>query len=125
MLRDSLQPTAYSLCQALLRCGEVHLPPPGGQLHRTRLNCRGASRPGSRRLVSNESLHRDRTLKQRLYAASAIPEYWIVALPDHRLEVYRNPARDGYQSVTQHPAGDRIAPLARPDAQILVDDLLP
>ena len=75
--------------------------------------------------VSNESLHRDRTLKQRLYAASAIPEYWIVALPDHRLEVYRNPARDGYQSVTQHPAGDRIAPLARPDAQILVDDLLP
>ena len=42
--------------------------------------------------VSNESLHRDRTLKQRLYAASAIPEYWIVALPDHRLEVYRNPA---------------------------------
>lgn len=75
--------------------------------------------------VSNESLHRDRTLKQRLYAASAIPEYWIVALPDHRLEVYRDPAEDCYRSVTRHPPGDCIAPLARPGREILVDDLLP
>ena len=74
--------------------------------------------------VSNESLHRDRTLKQRLYAASAIPEYWIVALPHHRLEVYRDPAEDGYRSVTQHPAGHRIAPLARPSREIPVDDVL-
>ena len=75
--------------------------------------------------VSNESLHRDRTVKQRLYAASGIPEYWIVALPDHRLEVYRDPAEDGYRAVSQHPAGDRVAPLARPGREILVDDLLP
>ena len=75
--------------------------------------------------VSNESLHRDRTVKQRLYAASGIPEYWIVALPDHRLEVYRDPAEDSYHTVSQHPAGDRIAPLARPGREILVDDLLP
>ena len=75
--------------------------------------------------VSNESLHRDRTVKQRLYAASGIPEYWIVALPDHRLEVHRDPAEDSYRSVTQHAAGDRIAPLARPSREILVDELLP
>ena len=64
-------------------------------------------------------------MKQRLYAASAIPEYWIVALPDHRLEVYRDPAEGSYRSVTQHPPGDRIAPRARPSREILVDDLLP
>ena len=46
-------------------------------------------------------------------------------LPDHRLEVYRDPAEDSYRSVTRHPAGDRIAPLARPSREILVDDLLP
>ena len=75
--------------------------------------------------VSNESLHHDRTVKQRLYAGCGIPEYWIVALPDARLEVYRDPAEDGYRSVTKYAAGDSVAPLARPNAQIVVDDLLP
>ena len=75
--------------------------------------------------ISHESLRHDRTVKQRLYARCEIPEYWILALPETRLEVYRDPAGDRYQSVTIHAAGDQVAPLARPDAQILVDDLLP
>ena len=75
--------------------------------------------------VSNESLHLDRTVKQHLYARCGIPEYWILALPDARLEIHRDPAEDGYRSVTWHAAGDSVAPLARPDAQIVVDDLLP
>ena len=75
--------------------------------------------------VSNESLRYDRTVKQHLYARCGIPEYWILALPEARLEIYRDPAGDGYQSVTNHAAGDRVAPLARPDARIVVDDLLP
>ena len=37
--------------------------------------------------VSHESLRHDRTVKQRLYARCAIPEYWILALPDARLEI--------------------------------------
>ena len=32
--------------------------------------------------VSNESLRHDRMVKQRLYARSGIPEYWILALPE-------------------------------------------
>ena len=75
--------------------------------------------------VSNESLRYDRTVKQRLYARCGIPEYWILALPDARLEVYRDPAEDGYRSVTRHAAGDSVAPLALPDALVIVDDLLP
>ena len=75
--------------------------------------------------VSNESLQQDRTVKQRLYARCGIPEYWILALPDARLEVYRDPAEGGYRSVNRHVAGDSVAPLARPDARIVVDDLLP
>ena len=31
--------------------------------------------------VSDESLHHDRTVKQRLYARCGIPEYWVLALP--------------------------------------------
>ena len=75
--------------------------------------------------VAHESLRYDRTVKQHLYARCGIPEYWILALPEARLEVYRDPAEDGYRSVTSHGAGDTVAPLARPDAQVVVDDLLP
>ena len=42
-----------------------------------------------------------------------------------RLEVCRDPAGDGYRTVSMHRAGDAIAPLARPTAAIAVDDLLP
>ena len=75
--------------------------------------------------VSDESLRRDRTLKQRLYAGHAVPEYWVLALPDACLEVYRDPAATGYRSVATLRAGDRIAPLACPGAAIAVADLLP
>ena len=75
--------------------------------------------------VSDHSLHRDRTVKQRLYARCGIPEYWILALPEQRLEIYRDPAADGYRSVSIHRAGEAVAPLASPDAAIAVGSLLP
>lgn len=75
--------------------------------------------------VSDHSLHRDRTVKQRLYARCGIPEYWILALPERRLEIYRDPTADGYRSVSIHWAGEAVAPLDRPDAAIVVDALLP
>ena len=75
--------------------------------------------------VSDETLRRDRTVKQRLYARHALPEYWILALPEACLEVHREPAATGYRSVTTLRAGDRIAPLACPGAAIAVADLLP
>ena len=75
--------------------------------------------------VSNESLRYDRTVKQRLYARCGIPDYWILALPEAHLEIYRNPVGDRYHSVTNHTADDKVAPLSRPDVQIVVGDLLP
>ena len=75
--------------------------------------------------VSDDSLPRDRTVKQRLYARHGIPEYWIVALPDARLEVHRDPAGNGYRTVTRHGTGETVTPLARPAAAVAVDDLLP
>lgn len=41
--------------------------------------------------VADTSLRFDRTEKQRLYASAGVIEYWIVNLPDHVLEIYRNP----------------------------------
>lgn len=41
--------------------------------------------------VSDSSLAHDRNNKLPVYATAGIPEYWIVNLPEHHLEVYRKP----------------------------------
>ena len=75
--------------------------------------------------VSDDSLRRDRTVKQRLYARHGIPEYWIIALPEERVEVYREPSDAGYRTVFMRRAGETLTPLARPAETIAVSDLLP
>ena len=75
--------------------------------------------------VSDHSLQHDRTVKQRLYARCGIPEYWILALPNARLEIYRDPGEDGYDSVAIHGSGASVSPLGRPEALVVVDELLP
>ena len=44
--------------------------------------------------VSDATLERDRTFKQRIYARSGIPIYWILNLRDRQLEVYTEPISD-------------------------------
>jgi hypothetical protein len=59
--------------------------------------------------VSDTTLQRDRTLKQRIYAAARIAVYWILNLQDQQLEVYTDPHGTGEtteyrQRVTYRPA---------------------
>jgi Uma2 family endonuclease len=42
--------------------------------------------------VADTTLERDRTSKKGVYARAAIPVYWILNLPDGRLEVYTDPS---------------------------------
>ena len=42
--------------------------------------------------VSDTTLQRDRGLKKRLYARAGIPAYWIIILPENRLEVCTDPS---------------------------------
>jgi Uma2 family endonuclease len=74
----------------------------------------------------------DRERKGSLYARAAIAEYWIVNLPDHRLEVYRDPVPDGaapfgwrYGSAATLGPERRVVPLAVPGVEIPVADMLP
>ncbi len=41
--------------------------------------------------VADVTLRRDRTTKKRIYARTGIPVYWIVNLPERRIEVYSDP----------------------------------
>jgi Uma2 family endonuclease len=44
--------------------------------------------------ISETSLALDRVHKGSLYARAGLPDYWIVNLPEHALEVYRDPEPD-------------------------------
>ena len=75
--------------------------------------------------VADTSLGFDRLRKKRLYARTGIQEYWIVDLGAGQLEIYRRPEGDDYAEKRILGSGDQISPLAAPDSQLAVSDLLP
>ncbi|MCL6473426.1 MAG: Uma2 family endonuclease [Firmicutes bacterium] len=78
--------------------------------------------------VAQTSLEYDREVKAPLYARAGIPEYWIVNLDGHCIEVYRDPAPMGegygYRSRRIYMMGEPIAPLQKPESAVKVDELL-
>jgi Uma2 family endonuclease len=75
--------------------------------------------------VADSSLSYDRTRKARAYAASGIPEYWIVNLIDRQVEVLTdpNPAAQSYRQQRHAFAGDTLSlPGGR---SLTVGDILP
>jgi Uma2 family endonuclease len=95
----------------------------------------GMAHPTRPVLVVEVSLSRlgfDREHKGSLYARAGVADYWIVNLPDRRLEVYREPVPDGAapfgwrhgHHATLGP-GERVSPLALPGTDMAVADLLP
>ena len=80
--------------------------------------------------ISESTLRRDRFHKGRIYAQAGILEYWIVNLPDKSLEIYRHPCTPSaggalYQTKLTFRRGDSLKPLAFPDFEVAVDDVLP
>ncbi len=75
--------------------------------------------------AANSSVKGDTTVKAAIYARHGLPEYWVVAIPTRQLIVHRQPTADGYADVQMYDENAVVAPLARPDAQVRVADLLP
>ena len=76
---------------------------------------------------SDTSLPQDRLTKTRIYAAAGVPEYWIVNLRDDRLEMLREPDREGrtYRERLVAGRGERVGVVALGGVTVAVDDLLP
>lgn len=74
--------------------------------------------------IAHSSLRHDRR-KAKTYATAGIEEYWISDVVRGVLEVYREPVDGIYRTQQILRRGERIAPLARPDVTVAVDDLLP
>jgi len=82
--------------------------------------------------VSDTTLRTDRTRKASLYASRGIADYWIVNIEESQVEVYRDPVVDEvapfgvrYQAVTILRKGQAASPLAMPQGQVAVADMLP
>lgn len=75
--------------------------------------------------VSDSTLEYDLTPKATLYARAGVAEYWVLDLPNRRLHVHLDPSEAGYGRVTTLAESQTIAPLANPDATVLVSALLP
>jgi len=67
--------------------------------------------------VSDTTVRYDQTVKVPLYARNAIPEVWLLNLPEKRLEVYHGPCRGEYRHLDYYREGT-VAPKALPHAAI-------
>lgn len=74
--------------------------------------------------VADSTLHEDRNEKARLYAASGVPEYWILNLTDQVFEVYRKPEGERYLEVRQGGSGENLDIVMLPDVRLAVSPLL-
>ena len=74
--------------------------------------------------VSDSTLEKDRTLKQKVYANANIPEFWIVNLPEDMVEVYRNPAGDVYQEKRLVAREESVSPQLLPHLVLSGEEIL-
>jgi Uma2 family endonuclease len=75
--------------------------------------------------IADSSQIHDRKRKAKVYAAAEIADYWIVNLRLDAVEVFRDPREGSYSSRQIYRRGAAISPVARPEASVAVDDLLP
>lgn len=70
------------------------------------------------------SAMRDRGLKVPLYGRAGITEFWLVDIPNAALEVYTGPSDDGYDKAVRLRRGASVRPVAFPDVEIRIDDVV-
>ena len=75
--------------------------------------------------VADSSLGYDRDVKAHIYGRSGVPETWVRNLPEDCIERFTEPGPEGYARHTVHRRGETLTPVALPDLELAVADLLP
>jgi Uma2 family endonuclease len=63
--------------------------------------------------------------KARIYGRAGVPEYWLIDIARRNVEVYTDPAEDGYRLIRIFGDTDALAPDFAPETPIEVFQLLP
>lgn len=128
LLRDAIGGRAAVRMQSSLLAGPLSVPEPDIAVVAGRHLDYRHEHPRTALLVvevADSSLPQDRLSKSRIYAATAIPEYWIVNLRAMEIEVRRDPDPPArcYRSVATMRTG-RLELAALPGVAIDVEQLL-
>ena len=73
--------------------------------------------------VADSSLAYDRGIKQRLYAKTRIPAFWIVNVSEENIESYQGAEGTGYREKLLYRKGDVLTFSEIPSLKIDVEDL--
>ena len=108
---------------------DATLPQPDVVLLRPRDDFYGQRHPGPEDTlllieVSDTTLTYDRRVKTALYSAAGVMEYWIINLQKRQIEVYREPQSEGYRTMTRYAPGETLSPLAFPEVQLDITEIL-
>ena len=108
---------------------DATLPQPDVALLRPRDDFYGQRHPGPEDTlllieVSDTTLTYDRRVKTALYSAAGVMEYWIINLQKRQIEVYREPQSEGYRTMTRYAPGETLSPLAFPEVQLDITEIL-
>ncbi len=74
--------------------------------------------------VSDSSLNYDLNIKAHIYGRAGIPETWVLNLPGDCLERFTEPGPEGYTQHITLRRGDKVTPVALPNVELAVADLL-
>ena len=115
--------------QGPVRLGEDSEPQPDLLLLAPRADFYASAHPGPEDVlllveVSDTSTEYDREVKLPLYARYGIAEVWLVGLEAGAIEVYRVPTAQGYREVSQAGRDQRISPVAFPQLELAVADII-
>ncbi len=75
--------------------------------------------------VADSSLAYDREVKAHIYGRAGVPETWVLNLPEDCIERFTAPGPQGYACHAILRRGDKVRPIALPDMELAVDELLP
>jgi Uma2 family endonuclease len=115
--------------QGSVRLDAFHEPEPDIVLLRPREDFYSSQLPGPADIllvveIAEASFEYDRDIKAGAYAASRIPEYWLVDLRDNSLTCHTDPAANGYHTLQIRHRGESVTPRSLPHCTLPVDAFL-
>jgi Uma2 family endonuclease len=130
LLGEGLSGRALAAIQNPVRLSDISEPQPDVAVIRPRADDYTKSHPAPADVlllieVAHASAGIDRGIKRDVYARYGIAEYWVVDLADDAVHVYRDPAPTGYGEARRFTRGETLRPLAFPDLELPLDDVLP
>ena len=113
-----------------VRLNDHSEPEPDVALVRRRAEGYGAAHPTPEDVlliieVAASSLGYDRDVKAHIYGRAGVPETWVKNLREDCIERFTEPGAEGYARHTVHRRGETLTPVALPDLEVDVGELLP